>query len=301
MIGGITVESQPAASRTSNSTAVGPPTTAPGSTSVGGFADRFDQVEGLGRVRVRFEGRLDQDSGERRRRPVGDRVDAVDAWTADLRTRARRRRRDDDVGQRGGPGGKLLSSRCWPSTDSTSVAIAVFAGQVGREEGEAGAEDQQHGDRAERDPAWRPTATRLPTRAQTPWVASAACSSGAGAASNGVKKLDRAARRSARGPSEAARRSEVTSSGEGVEQDQRRRAGSTAGRRAGPGPRPRRRALDDRAAGRVGGRGGLRRVGTKGQKARRPKIVSSAGSRVSIESAAQATPIAAIGPRPGCR
>ena len=38
--------------------------------------------------------------------------------------------------------------------------------------------------------------------------------------------------------------------------------------------------------------------GTKGQKARRPKIVSSAGSRVSIESAAQATPIAAIGPRP---
>ncbi len=38
--------------------------------------------------------------------------------------------------------------------------------------------------------------------------------------------------------------------------------------------------------------------GTKGQKARRPKIVSSAGSRVSIESAAQAMPIAAIGPRP---
>ncbi len=38
--------------------------------------------------------------------------------------------------------------------------------------------------------------------------------------------------------------------------------------------------------------------GTKGQKARRPKIVSSAGSRVSIESAAQATPIAAIGPSP---
>jgi hypothetical protein len=38
--------------------------------------------------------------------------------------------------------------------------------------------------------------------------------------------------------------------------------------------------------------------GTKGQKARRPKIVNSAGSRVSIESAAQAMPIAAIGPRP---
>ena len=38
--------------------------------------------------------------------------------------------------------------------------------------------------------------------------------------------------------------------------------------------------------------------GTNGQKARRPKIVSSAGSRVSIESAAHATPIAAIGPIP---
>ena len=38
--------------------------------------------------------------------------------------------------------------------------------------------------------------------------------------------------------------------------------------------------------------------GTKGQKARRPKIVSSAGSRVSIASAAQAIPIAAIGPSP---
>ena len=38
--------------------------------------------------------------------------------------------------------------------------------------------------------------------------------------------------------------------------------------------------------------------GTKGQKARRPKIVSSAGSRVSIERAAQATPMATIGPMP---
>ena len=38
--------------------------------------------------------------------------------------------------------------------------------------------------------------------------------------------------------------------------------------------------------------------GTYGQKARRPKIVSIAGSRVSIESAAQAIPIAAIGPSP---
>ena len=38
--------------------------------------------------------------------------------------------------------------------------------------------------------------------------------------------------------------------------------------------------------------------GTNGQKARRPKIVSSAGSRVSIESAAHATPIATIGPMP---
>ena len=38
--------------------------------------------------------------------------------------------------------------------------------------------------------------------------------------------------------------------------------------------------------------------GTNGQNARRPKIVSSAGSRVSIEMQAQATPIAPIGPRP---
>ncbi len=45
--------------------------------------------------------------------------------------------------------------------------------------------------------------------------------------------------------------------------------------------------------------GAVSRVcGTNGQKARRPKIVSSAGSRVSIESAAQAIPIAAIGPSP---
>ena len=38
--------------------------------------------------------------------------------------------------------------------------------------------------------------------------------------------------------------------------------------------------------------------GTNGQKARRPKIVSSAGRSVSIESAAQATPMAPIGPSP---
>jgi hypothetical protein len=38
--------------------------------------------------------------------------------------------------------------------------------------------------------------------------------------------------------------------------------------------------------------------GTNGQKARRPKMVSSAGNSVSIESAAQATPIATIGPMP---
>ena len=57
--------------------------------------------------------------------------------------------------------------------------------------------------------------------------------------------------------------------------------------RAAPGRRCRRRS------GAVSGV-----CGTKGQKARRPKIVSSAGSRVSIESAAQAIPIAAIGPRP---
>ncbi len=38
--------------------------------------------------------------------------------------------------------------------------------------------------------------------------------------------------------------------------------------------------------------------GTNGQNARRPKIVSSAGKSVSIEMAAQATPIAPIGPRP---
>ncbi len=38
--------------------------------------------------------------------------------------------------------------------------------------------------------------------------------------------------------------------------------------------------------------------GTNGQNARRPKIVSSAGSSVSIEMAAQATPIAPIGPSP---
>ena len=62
------------------------------------------------------------------------------------------------------------------------------------------------------------------------------------------------------------------------------------------------RALDDRGPRPLGDRAALGRVsgvcGTKGQKARRPKIVSSAGSRVSIERAAQKMPIAAIGPSP---
>ena len=38
--------------------------------------------------------------------------------------------------------------------------------------------------------------------------------------------------------------------------------------------------------------------GTKGQNARRPKMVSSAGSSVSIEMPAQATPMAPMGPSP---
>ncbi len=38
--------------------------------------------------------------------------------------------------------------------------------------------------------------------------------------------------------------------------------------------------------------------GTNGHSERRPKIVSRAGSSVSIESAAQATPMAPIGPSP---
>jgi len=38
--------------------------------------------------------------------------------------------------------------------------------------------------------------------------------------------------------------------------------------------------------------------GTKGQNARRPKIVSRAGSRVIMKSIASATPIAPTGPRP---
>ena len=58
---------------------------------------------------------------------------------------------------------------------------------------------------------------------------------------------------------------------------------------------PRAEPLRARLLGRRATRGVC---GTNGQNARRPKIVSSAGSSVSIESAAQATPIAPIGPRP---
>ena len=88
---------------------------------MGGVADRFDQVEGLGRVGVRFEDRLDQDPrlalGDR----AGDAFDAVDPATA-LRTAG--------TSARSGtmmlvsavvPEGKLLSSRCCPSVESTSV------------------------------------------------------------------------------------------------------------------------------------------------------------------------------------
>ena len=156
MIGGITIESQPAASRTSNSTAVGPPTRVLGRDGVRRLADRFDQVEGLGRVRVRFEGRLDQDAG----RPFGDRprdrldpVRPLPPPPAPPATSARFW--DDDVGQRGRARGEALVEQVLAFDRFDFGAVAVFAGQVGREEGEAAAEDQQDAERAEHDPARR--------------------------------------------------------------------------------------------------------------------------------------------------
>ena len=76
----------PAASRTSTSTALGPPTSVSGDAVVRRLADRFDQVEGLGRVGIGFQRRLDQDAGRPFGDGPGDRLDAVDPATA-LRTR----------------------------------------------------------------------------------------------------------------------------------------------------------------------------------------------------------------------
>ena len=122
-------------------------------TPVGGVADRVDQVEGLGRVRVGFERRLDQGP----RRPFGDRrrdrLDAVDSGDgACARRRLRRcrgrRRRSARSCRRG--------SSCRAGAGLRPIRLrrgSCLRGQVGREEGEAGAEDQQDGDRARPRPA----------------------------------------------------------------------------------------------------------------------------------------------------
>ena len=180
MIGGITIESQPAASRTSNSTARRARRPArPAIGVVGRVADRFDQVEGLGRVGIGFQRRLDQGA----RRAVGDRrrdgLDPVDAFDrAASPPRTSPALRDDDVGQRGRARGEALveqvlafdrfdfgRGRClrW------SVRSRRRRSRRRRSAGRA-IEPGHHPLRGE-------TATRLPTRAQKPWVASAACSS----------------------------------------------------------------------------------------------------------------------------
>ena len=151
MIGGITVESQPAASRTSNSTAVGPPISVPGADRVGRVADRRDQFEGVSRVGVRREHRLDEDAGRPFGDGGGDRLDAVDPATV-LRTAGDFGAvGDDDVGQRRGPGGEALVEQVLAFGRLDFGPVAVFAGQVGREGGEAGAENEQQGDRAGHD------------------------------------------------------------------------------------------------------------------------------------------------------
>ena len=122
---------------------------------VGGFADRFDQVEGGGRVRVRFERRLQQ----RARRPGGDRVgDFLDPGDAFDRGSDRFDLAgfgDDDVGQPGRPRGEALVDQVLPFDRFDFVAVGVFAGQVGGEGGEAGAEDEQEDDRAAHHPPRR--------------------------------------------------------------------------------------------------------------------------------------------------
>src|ERR1700709_557717 len=150
MIGGITFESQLAASRTANYTAVGAPAPAAGG---GGLADRLARGEGVGRVGVGLEYGLDQEPGL----SLGNRLrDAFDA--ADLGYRLPHRAHfgspwHDDVGQGGGPGREALVEQVLPFGRLDFGAVAVFAGQVGREGGEAEAEDQQQADRAEHDPA----------------------------------------------------------------------------------------------------------------------------------------------------
>ena len=90
---------------------------------VGGLADRLDQVEGLGRVGVRFERSPGPGSPAALRRPgLRPPSTPVDARPPRVRTAGTSERLGTTTSVSAVvPDGKLLSSRCWPSVDSTSV------------------------------------------------------------------------------------------------------------------------------------------------------------------------------------
>ena len=150
-IGGMTLESHAAASRTSNSTALGPPTSVPGAARCA--ASRIGSIRS--KASVEYGGgpstAWTSTPGVALRHRPAHQLDAVDAPTAlphglhragighdDVRRRARARR--EAAGQ------DVLA------LDRLDLrAVAVVRGEVGRVEGEPAAEDEQDQDRADRD------------------------------------------------------------------------------------------------------------------------------------------------------
>ncbi len=144
----------------------------PGRRPVRRVTDRVHEVEGLGRVRLRLERCLHEHAALTLGHGPGHRLDAVDAL------HGARDRGDvglvghDDVGRRAGAGREALAEQLLAVDRLDLGAVAVVRGQVGGEEGEAGASS-----RAAR--RWSPPsrapgslATTSPTRFQNPCVTS---------------------------------------------------------------------------------------------------------------------------------
>ena len=155
MIGGITIESQPAASRTSNSTAVGPPTRVLGrdrgplrGSVRPGRRPRSNTVSAPSVAWTRMPGGPSATGGETASTPS---TAATASRTAGRRPRSRTTMSVSAVVARG----EALVEQLLAFDRFDFVAVAVFAGQFGREEGEAGAEDEQDDDRAGHDPRGR--------------------------------------------------------------------------------------------------------------------------------------------------
>ncbi len=194
------------------------------------------------------------------------------------------------------PEGKLRLSSSWPSTDSTGSRKESFSVRSVEKKAKPA---QQIASTAKAPNITRrgPAATRSPTRFQAPWVASERCSSLVRRSSKGVKTARSSGPTISDGmrPKLIRRSSQLRMTrGSRTNTSRQERTTRTIVPKALPSTIVRRARSEMASAD-----GALSGVwGTKGQKARRPKIVSSAGSRVSIESAAQKMPRAPIGPRP---